>query len=90
MVDISELDLYAVLEVDTEATEQAIVKAYRRKALKCHPDKNPDNPRAAELFHELSKALEILTDKAARAAYDKVLLILRNCFEVVCFTTFTL
>ncbi|GIY91532.1 dnaJ homolog subfamily C member 17 [Caerostris extrusa] len=48
-------------------------KAYRKKALTCHPDKNPDNPKAAELFQQLSRALEVLTDKAARAAYDKVL-----------------
>lgn len=39
----------------------------------CHPDKNPDNPKAAELFHELASALEILTDESARAAYDRVL-----------------
>ncbi|XP_063241058.1 dnaJ homolog subfamily C member 17-like isoform X2 [Bacillus rossius redtenbacheri] len=49
-----------------------IKKAYRQKALKCHPDKLPDNPKAAELFHELTRALEILTDEAARAAYDAV------------------
>uniref|UniRef100_A0A8C9AQC9 DnaJ homolog subfamily C member 17 n=1 Tax=Prolemur simus TaxID=1328070 RepID=A0A8C9AQC9_PROSS len=49
-----------------------VKKAYRQKALACHPDKNPDNPRAAELFHQLSQALEVLTDAAARAAYDKV------------------
>lgn len=50
-----------------------IKKAYRKKALQCHPDKNPDDPKAAETFHELSRALEILTDASARAAYDKVL-----------------
>lgn len=50
-----------------------IKKAYRKKALKCHPDKNPDDPKAAETFHELSRALEILTDKSAREAYDRVL-----------------
>ncbi|MEQ2233401.1 DnaJ (Hsp40), subfamily C, member 17 [Ilyodon furcidens] len=49
-----------------------IKKAYRQKALTCHPDKNPDNPKAAELFHQLSQALEVLTDAAARAAYDKI------------------
>lgn len=49
-----------------------IKKAYRKKALQCHPDKNPDDPKAAEAFHELSQALEILTDASARAAYDKV------------------
>ncbi|XP_014676704.1 PREDICTED: dnaJ homolog subfamily C member 17-like [Priapulus caudatus] len=73
MADVMKLDLYAILEVDGGATEQEIVKAYRRKALRCHPDKNPDNPRAAELFHELSRALEVLTDAAARSAYDKVI-----------------
>ncbi|XP_068004612.1 dnaJ homolog subfamily C member 17 isoform X2 [Melanerpes formicivorus] len=46
--------------------------AFRQKALSCHPDKNPDNPRAAELFHQLSQALAVLTDAAARAAYDRV------------------
>lgn len=45
-----------------------IKKAYRKKALTCHPDKNPNNPKAAELFHELSKALEILTDEKARVS----------------------
>lgn len=50
-----------------------IRKAYRKKALACHPDKNPDNPKAAELFHELSKALEVLLDTSARAAYDRVI-----------------
>jgi len=43
-----------------------IKKAYRKKALSCHPDKNPDNPKAAELFHELANALEILIDESAR------------------------
>lgn len=41
--------------------------------MQCHPDKNPDDPKAAEAFHELSQALEILTDASAKAAYDKVL-----------------
>ncbi|NXS49885.1 DJC17 protein, partial [Balaeniceps rex] len=49
-----------------------VKKAYRQKALTCHPDKNPDNPSAAEVFHQLSQALAVLTDAAARAAYDKV------------------
>lgn len=50
-----------------------IKKAYRKKALQCHPDKNPDDPNASKKFHQLSKVLEILTDEAARKAYDKVL-----------------
>ena len=64
-------DLYAILGVQEEASEKEIIKGYRKKALKCHPDKNPDNPKAAELFHELSEALEVLTDIAARTAYDQ-------------------
>ena len=71
--DIMKLDLYGILGVNPEATEKEIVRAYRKKALKCHPDKNPDNPKAAELFHELSNALEVLTDPSAKAAYDNVL-----------------
>uniref|UniRef100_A0A182PU18 DnaJ homolog subfamily C member 17 n=1 Tax=Anopheles epiroticus TaxID=199890 RepID=A0A182PU18_9DIPT len=76
MVDVkkfSNIDIYGLLEVDISATEQEIRKAYRKKALQCHPDKNPDNPKAAQLFQELSKALEILMDVSARAAYDRLL-----------------
>ncbi|XP_053488692.1 dnaJ homolog subfamily C member 17 isoform X1 [Ictalurus furcatus] len=70
--EILQMDLYALLGVEGTATEKEVKKAYRQKALTCHPDKNPDNPKAAELFHQLSQALEVLTDAAARAAYDKV------------------
>lgn len=69
----SDVNLYELLGVSIEADQADIRKAYRKRALVCHPDKNPDNPQAAERFHELSKALEILTDATARAAYDKVL-----------------
>lgn len=69
----SDVNLYELLGVSIEADQADIRKAYRKRALVCHPDKNPDNPQAAERFHELSKALEILTDVTARAAYDKVL-----------------
>lgn len=43
-----------------------IKKAYRKKALTCHPDKNPDNPETVALFLRLSKALEVLIDETAR------------------------
>ncbi|XP_067310960.1 dnaJ homolog subfamily C member 17 [Pseudorasbora parva] len=70
--ELLEMDLYALLGIESTATEKQIKKAYRQRALSCHPDKNPDNPKAAELFHQLSQALEVLTDAAAKAAYDKV------------------
>ncbi|XP_071355161.1 dnaJ homolog subfamily C member 17 isoform X1 [Trachinotus anak] len=70
--DILQMDLYGLLGIESTATAKEIKKAYRQKALKCHPDKNPDNPKAAELFHQLSQALEVLTDAAAKAAYDKI------------------
>lgn len=60
-----------ILNCSPTATVVEVKKAYRKKALLCHPDKHPDNPRATELFHEISKALEILTDLSARAAYEK-------------------
>ncbi|XP_040054902.1 dnaJ homolog subfamily C member 17 isoform X1 [Gasterosteus aculeatus] len=70
--DILKMDLYGLLGIDITATSKQIKKAYRLKALTCHPDKNPDNPKAVELFHQLSQALEVLTDAAAKAAYDKI------------------
>ncbi|XP_015173321.1 PREDICTED: dnaJ homolog subfamily C member 17 [Polistes dominula] len=63
-----------ILSIPSTATVEEVKKAYRKKALLCHPDKHPDNPRATELFHEISKALEILTDLSARAAYEKLLI----------------
>ncbi|KAM4690753.1 dnaJ homolog subfamily C member 17 [Rhinophrynus dorsalis] len=70
--ELLQMDLYGLLGVGFDSSEKEIKKAYRQKALTCHPDKNPDNPRAAELFHQLSQALEVLTDGAARAAYDQL------------------
>jgi len=70
---VKDLDLYALLELSLEATEKEIKKAYRKKALKCHPDKNPDDAKAAEQFHLLSQALAVLSDEGARKAYDNVL-----------------
>uniref|UniRef100_UPI00358FA413 dnaJ homolog subfamily C member 17 isoform X2 n=1 Tax=Myxine glutinosa TaxID=7769 RepID=UPI00358FA413 len=70
--EILNQDLYAMLGIGEQATAKEVKTAYRQRALRCHPDKNPDNARAAELFHELSQALEVLTDAAARAAYDMV------------------
>jgi len=62
-------DYYEVLGVNRDADEEVIKKAYRRLAMKHHPDRNPDNPKAEELFKEAKEAYEILTDVNKRAAY---------------------
>ncbi len=70
---IRDVDLYELLEVAPDAAEAVIKKAYRKKALICHPDKNPDDPNAADTFRRLTDAVEVLTDADARRAYDNVL-----------------
>ncbi|XP_066928463.1 dnaJ homolog subfamily C member 17-like [Clytia hemisphaerica] len=67
------VNYYEILGCTQESSQKEILKAYRKKALTCHPDKNPDNPKAADLFIELSEAFKILTDSEAKAAFDKVL-----------------
>lgn len=63
--------LYDVLGVDKTATQEEIKKAYRKMALKHHPDKNPDNPEATEKFKEVNHAHSILADPSKREIYDK-------------------
>ena len=70
---VKSLDLYALIEVETDADAKTIKKAYRKKALTCHPDKHPDDKAKVELFHQLSDALEVLSDEKTRAAYDNLL-----------------
>eukprot|EP01105_Mastigella_eilhardi_P008237 TRINITY_DN200_c0_g3_i2.p1 TRINITY_DN200_c0_g3~~TRINITY_DN200_c0_g3_i2.p1 ORF type:complete len:316 (+),score=128.82 TRINITY_DN200_c0_g3_i2:28-948(+) len=65
-------DFYALLGVAAGATKAEVKKAYRKKALQYHPDKNKGNARAAELFVRVHKAKEVLLDQAARKAYDDV------------------
>jgi len=64
-------DYYEVLGVNRDADDETIKKAYRRLAMKHHPDRNPDNPKAEELFKEAKEAYEILSDANKRAAYDQ-------------------
>lgn len=68
-----EASYYELLGLTIEASEQEISRAYKLKALKVHPDKNPNNADAAAKFHELHKAYTVLTDQDAKAAYDKLL-----------------
>lgn len=55
-------DFYSVLGVDRTADEKEIKKAFRKIAMKYHPDRNPDNPEAEEKLKEASKAYETLSD----------------------------
>jgi molecular chaperone DnaJ len=64
-------DYYKVLDVPRSATEVEIKKAYRRLAMKYHPDRNPNDREAEELFKEAKEACEVLTDPDRRAAYDQ-------------------
>jgi molecular chaperone DnaJ len=64
-------DYYEVLGVSREANEEEIKRAYRRLAVKFHPDKNPDDAHAEERFKELGEAYDVLMDSDKRAAYDR-------------------
>ena len=64
-------DYYEVLGVNRDASEEDIKKAYRKLAMKWHPDRNPDNPKSEELFKEAKQAYEVLSDAGKRAAYDQ-------------------
>ncbi len=68
---MSKRDYYEVLGVSRNADEDAIKKAYRKLAMKHHPDRNAGNAASEELFKEAKEAYEVLTDANKRAAYDQ-------------------
>jgi molecular chaperone DnaJ len=68
---MSKRDYYEILGVARGASEQEIKKAYRRIAMKYHPDRNTDDPSAEEKFKEAAEAYEILSDADKRGAYDR-------------------
>ncbi len=64
-------DCYDVLGISKNASEDEIKKAYRKLAMKYHPDRNQSDKMAAEKFKEAKEAYEILSDQKKRSAYDK-------------------
>jgi len=64
-------DYYEVLQVPRGATKEEIKKAYRKKALEYHPDKNPGNKESEEKFKEAAEAYEVLSDENKKARYDQ-------------------
>lgn len=68
---MAEEDFYKVLGVEKTATEQEIKKAYRKLALKYHPDRNPNDKEAEAKFRQVSEAYEVLSNPEKRAKYDQ-------------------
>lgn len=68
---MSKRDFYKVLDIPKTATEAEVKKAYRRLAMKFHPDRNPGDQEAEERFKEAKEAYEVLADQQKRAVYDQ-------------------
>jgi molecular chaperone DnaJ len=68
---MTEMDYYEVLEVSRDCTGAELKKAYRKLALKYHPDRNPDDKEAEEKFKVVNEAYQVLSDDEKRAIYDR-------------------
>jgi molecular chaperone DnaJ len=71
MATTKKRDYYEVLGVARSAPDEEVKRAYRKLAVKFHPDKNPDDPHAEEKFKELGEAYDVLMDPDKRGAYDR-------------------
>jgi molecular chaperone DnaJ len=71
MATMKKRDYYEVLGIGRNASDEEVKRAYRKLAVKFHPDKNPDDPHAEEKFKELGEAYDVLMDPEKRAAYDR-------------------
>ena len=64
-------DYYDILGVSQDASDKEIKKAYRKKAMQYHPDRNPDDPEAEQKFKQASEAYDVLSDEQKRQRYDR-------------------
>ena len=64
-------DYYSTLGVSRDATEGDMKKAFRKKAMDYHPDRNKENPKAEEKFKEVNEAYAVLSDKSKRSQFDR-------------------
>jgi molecular chaperone DnaJ len=71
MANVAHIDYYEVLNVARDCGDPELKTAYRKLAMRYHPDRNPDNPEAEERFKQASEAYQVLSDPQKRAAYDR-------------------
>lgn len=71
MIVLESFDYYEILEIQRTNDKEIIKKAYRKMALKYHPDRNPDDKQAEEMFKRVNEAYEVLSDDSKREVYDR-------------------